>query len=531
MHEIQMLGLLEQDVLSSIEVPYLPERADQAISPTEKLLSARSTYQLSKSDTEKFDLDTFALSNNYSSTGTLANVHQAQASARSNAEKRASQRTSTPLRIATIEESPRKIHRELPPEPVGVVGAVTSFSTPGLGTSPSQSSLRSIASDKISLKDVGKGTGRPSATASKGLASKLTTSWLFSPFRGAQSDHQDYPSTPTIVAPTDKGKHHDGQRPDNHRPHQLGHSPGRISSPPTPTVTTTVQPLLINTRTSTSTRSNLSRTYEEETVMPHRNYLRRSPLNTPPHDEYPTNKRRSAGSVLGLNSGTSGGGNVTGSFNPPTNPTRPRPVMHYAQTALASRWAHVYPRPVFKHEIKWKSLVTPQCLPLTVEHFPSPSELESAYIVRNYSIVADQTDSTLIVKPNLTTWRRNNDEAKREIALAIMRAMTAVRLGQGYQFVVRPSPVETGKGDEEVVSGTRRLKLFADDDGSIPPSGAAEAVVNPSDPIYLTMSGEVQKIAFNGDVITVTRCERKWTTRPPKSYEYQCLIWPKLGGR
>src|SRR6266545_555079 len=101
MHEIQMLGLLEHDVLSSIEVPYLSERTDLPTDPTGSL----GHVSLTKADADKFDLDTFALAPHHNTHG-LQNgsvsstrvVHM---------EKRASQRHSVVARIDTIEESPK----------------------------------------------------------------------------------------------------------------------------------------------------------------------------------------------------------------------------------------------------------------------------------------------------------------------------------------------------------------------------------------------------------------------------------------
>lgn len=61
MHEIQMLGLLHHDVLSSIELPFLPEPD----SLTDVLLSTSPSQglgRISKAEADKFDCDIFDLS-------------------------------------------------------------------------------------------------------------------------------------------------------------------------------------------------------------------------------------------------------------------------------------------------------------------------------------------------------------------------------------------------------------------------------------------------------------------------------------
>jgi len=53
MHQIQMLGLLDYDVASSIEVPFLPESTDYSPCSTEDI-------PISKAEADKFDMVVFA---------------------------------------------------------------------------------------------------------------------------------------------------------------------------------------------------------------------------------------------------------------------------------------------------------------------------------------------------------------------------------------------------------------------------------------------------------------------------------------
>lgn len=198
--------------------------------------------------------------------------------------------------------------------------------------------------------------------------------------------------------------------------------------------------------------------------------------------------------------------------------------MAYAQSALARRWEHLFAQLSYKHEIKWKSIVTPGCLPLTVEHFPTTIELESSYDIFSYDFVVDPREmrSFLVRSPNTTA---NADEMRRSWALVVMRGMVAVRLAQGFQFVLRPHNA-TEVEDKALF---RRTKSFmADDDMTPKPAGAAEVLRSISDPVYLSMSNEIHRISFTGEVIQVRRYVRRMPPMHP--FEYQCLIWPKLGG-
>ena len=57
MHEIQMLGLLDHDVLSSIELPYLPEQYASLLDPARE--GNFEAYVAAKREADKFDMDIF----------------------------------------------------------------------------------------------------------------------------------------------------------------------------------------------------------------------------------------------------------------------------------------------------------------------------------------------------------------------------------------------------------------------------------------------------------------------------------------
>ena len=208
----------------------------------------------------------------------------------------------------------------------------------------------------------------------------------------------------------------------------------------------------------------------------------------------------------------------------------PLAIVPYAQAALARRWQHIFAQALTKSEIKWRSMVTPACLPLTVEHFPSNHELENSYDVFSYDFVFDPSEmhSFLVQLPPMPG---TVDETRRAWALAVMRGMVALRLAQGFQFIIRPtkrSKVSGAAQDADAQSASmRRTKSYGADEGARP-AGAADVLVSAYDAVYLSMNNEIHHISYTGDSIQV----RRYVRRMPKTqlFEYQCLIWPKLGG-
>ncbi|EGN95758.1 hypothetical protein SERLA73DRAFT_162510 [Serpula lacrymans var. lacrymans S7.3] len=507
MHEIQMLGLLEHDVLSSIEVPFLPEKIDPYATPP------RDTYAddtiLSKYDADQADLETFTPTRresrpsnitrtSYTSSGSGTMVTASYRSSIISEKRYASHRNSVASRIAPIEESPRRIIMELPPEGdhSGLIPSVT-----GMSTSPSQSSMRSVRSNRSLAPSVSTTTSteRPNSEVGISRISKLAPSWLFYPFRSSSTESQanSAPSSATgSTTPT--------QTPSMRVP--IASNP---SATPSSSISRSPQPMAI---IHSSGRSTLSRTYEDDSTLPHRgSFPRHSPLNSPPRDDATFGRRRS----MILNSMTLPFSSSSPISSSRTDPSRPESTVSYTQSSLARRWQHVFPTPLYKHQVKWKSMVTPGCLPLTVEHFPSVSELEFSYDVFSYDFVVDPPEmrSFLVQSPHT---EGTSDDIRRAWALVVMRGMVAVRLAQGFQFVLRPQKI----AEIEEKTAIRRTKSFMGEDDETPkPSGAAEILRSTHEPVYVSMSNEIHRISYAGEAIQVRR----------QPYEYQCLIWPKLG--
>lgn len=204
------------------------------------------------------------------------------------------------------------------------------------------------------------------------------------------------------------------------------------------------------------------------------------------------------------------------------------------QASLASRWQHLFARPAYKHDIKWTSIVTPGCLPLTVEYFPTMVELENGYDVFSYDFVVDPIEMrSFMVQPTAINRAASLDEARRARALVVMRGMAAVRLAQGFQFVLnRPNSNEQqGHGETPKAfyrsPASHRTFMGVPDDEIPKPGGASEVLMSTTDPVYLSMSNEIHRISYTGEAIQVRRyCRRMPSTLP---FQYECLIWPKLG--
>ncbi|KAF9008542.1 hypothetical protein BDZ89DRAFT_1078965 [Hymenopellis radicata] len=516
MHEIQMLGLLEHDVLSSIEVPYLKDDEDQH-SPGPSPTAA-----------QQFDNDIFAVGTEPQQPSVNPNrmsvisissstTEVISSSYRVPLEKRASHRNSlTTPKVPPIEESPRTYLSELPVE----------TPTRTRNSSPSQSSIHSLRSNLSGY------SSKKSITRDReglSLTSKLTPSWLFKPFRSGPSEPQTSPvsasvrsggvipvasnsptpststlSTPTLATPTISAALPSIPFPSTSL--NLTRASDELASH-------TPQPMAIKTR-STPLRSNFSRAVDSEV---------RAALARPgsPHDDSVLTATVSSLSVPWTSS----------SPGSKPNPSKPQSTVSYVQASLAARWRHVFASPAYKHDIKWSSMVTPGCLPLTVEYFPSTAELEGSYDVFSYDFVVDPDEMrSFLIKPPQV--KGNAEDFRRAWALVVMRGMAAVRLAQGFQFVLqKPKKGQDVQGDDQdrrTTAFRRHQSFMGISDDDIPkPWGAAEVLKSTANPVYLSMSNEIHRISYTGEAIQVRRYVRRMPSTKP--FDYECLIWPKLG--
>jgi hypothetical protein len=112
------------------------------------------------------------------------------------------------------------------------------------------------------------------------------------------------------------------------------------------------------------------------------------------------------------------------------NPSNPKKNTHSFLNQYR-RWHHVFPKPVKISSVKWKSLCTPALLPLTTEHFPSAEQLATEYQESPY-VISQNSDYEL-----------GETSGNRE---ALVRAMIALRLAQGFQIVVGQRVIEATQG-------------------------------------------------------------------------------------
>ena len=514
MHEIQMLGLLEHDVLSSIEVPYLPGKTEPPTAPLDIIADVATT----KAEADNFDLDTFSLTSNINATN-VALASNGGSGLRPYADKRASHRNSAISRIAIIEESPKRIHLELPSEgpPTSGIGPL-SVGMPV--RSPSPSSIRSARSEKSTASS--RTTGWSGSLSKGTLASKLAPSWLFNPFRSGPSEPQTT-QVSASASPTAGSRPKEKQKESMERllttdSPKVTSSPIRMPPPSKPTIassTQQVQPMAIRNRLVS--RSSLNRPFEEDMIVPQRAYTRRSPIGTPPMDDILVGKRHSTATALTQSFISLSPGTIM-------NPARPQVSVSHSQASLARRWQHIYPHSRYKYEFNWKSIVTPGCLPLTVEYLPSSAELDSSFDVFSYEFIVDPSEMrSFLVKPPIS--QGTAEDLRRAWALVVMRGMAAVRLAQGFQFVLKPSNNQA----EVDISTLRKTKSFIGEEDLISrPAGAAEILNSTADPVYLSMTNEIHRIVYTGETIQVRRYVRRMS--PTRPFVYQCLIWPKLGG-
>jgi hypothetical protein len=505
MHSIQMLGLLEQDVLSSIEIPLLPERKEPSFTLSRHGAS-QSLGPISKQEADEFDHSIFALKLDHKSTITtrsssssttiMASSYRSNSDRRSAGTHRNSVLSARSSRIAPIEESPRHILVNLPNEDPPHSTSVLDHSMAGtLSSSPSQFSMHSVKSSQSSRP-------REASSSRINLASRFAPSWLLSTFRSAPSEPQTSP-----VAATGSTN---------------------VTPSATPNVTPTSKPIRLPAASpfSRTPRSNAisisscnqstisygsSVPFDEDKVYNLHSYLHHSPLNTPPRGDSVLSKRSVPSTAFFSSSPSSR-----------SNPSRPRHSLFPEQTSLARQWQHLYPGFNPKHRVKWKSIITPAGLPLTVDFFPTAAEIESLYDVSLYDFVIDPPEMrpTLVKTP---TAKGSKEDVQAAWALLVMRGMVAVRLAQGFQFVIRPTATHS---DDRRVAWRPKASII-DDDLAPKPAGASEVLKSTRDPVYLSMSNEIHRLSWTGEAVQVQRYVRRMS--PLKSIKYQCLIWPKLG--
>ena len=182
------------------------------------------------------------------------------------------------------------------------------------------------------------------------------------------------------------------------------------------------------------------------------------------------------------------------------NPSNPYGgARHHAWVLL--RWQHLFPERRKQHLVKWWSLSSPACLPLTTLFLPSERELATQWqeYPHTISVFSDTTSFLLKRAPSTSA------------ALAVLREMIAQRLSQGFQFVVGGAP-----RDARAVALRQPGELLR-------PGNFSDGM-----PIYLSTTNQVHRIAYSRQTGTID--VRRYVYRmeyDTSPLTYECRIWAR----
>ncbi|CAG8501790.1 8084_t:CDS:2 [Funneliformis mosseae] len=197
------------------------------------------------------------------------------------------------------------------------------------------------------------------------------------------------------------------------------------------------------------------------------------------------------------------------------NPCNPSKSQHrHGMSIHLRRWEHVFPKHLSINTMKWNSLCTPACLPLTTDYCP-PFNEHGAYEEHAYTISIDSDVFTMNQENN------NNvtEESKTEV---LLNEMISQRLSQGYQLIVSNGCIvdNTSKVVNPLDNFSRSPEIKSQiwKDQSFPTSNQ----------YYLSMGRHVHQLTYDpsGPTIEVKRYVRKiqYESTP---IPYTCVVWPK----
>ncbi|KAI3645941.1 hypothetical protein MP228_008869 [Amoeboaphelidium protococcarum] len=170
------------------------------------------------------------------------------------------------------------------------------------------------------------------------------------------------------------------------------------------------------------------------------------------------------------------------------------------------RWHHVFPQQSddpAESLIRWTSLCSPACLPLTTDYFPTLKELKEQYAEYNYTVSLNDESGF----GNELTPTRRKAELSLEISDTLLIELIAQRLMQGFQLVVGNIVIDSK------LPSTESLNLSVDDRKMY----------------YLSMGTQIHRLRFdvNSQSVEVTRYVKKVTYKDDP-LQYSCRIWPKF---
>lgn len=192
------------------------------------------------------------------------------------------------------------------------------------------------------------------------------------------------------------------------------------------------------------------------------------------------------------------------------NPSNPSKNLKNSTSQLL-RWQHLFPRRLNHHAVKWRSMTTPACLPLTTLYLPTESDLAAMWSEHPHTTsISAETASFLLKKASST-----------HPALAVLREMAYHRLAQGYQFIV-PASKQTRTVSSRKLVDPKHYSLRWPSE-LLQPGNLATG-----NPIFLSVTNQIHRISYDRSTsaINVKRYVRNtdYSTDP---IDYECCIWPR----
>lgn len=175
------------------------------------------------------------------------------------------------------------------------------------------------------------------------------------------------------------------------------------------------------------------------------------------------------------------------------------------------RWEHINPAQVSHISMetthgymKWKSLCTPACLPLTTAYFPDPDQLSKLYMEYTYKV--SQEDDKI---------RQSRSEMQQK-AEVFMLELVRQRLAQGFQLIV-PNINDLGALSSTGTAGRKKGSMLEKLNDPIPGSR----------PYFVSLGDHVHKLSYDGVGAVEVKRYIKMFSYSTKPIHYECKIWPK----
>lgn len=192
------------------------------------------------------------------------------------------------------------------------------------------------------------------------------------------------------------------------------------------------------------------------------------------------------------------------------NPSNPSKNLKGAATQLL-RWQHLFPRRLNHHAVKWRSMTTPACLPLTTLYLPTESDLAAMWSEHPHTTSISAETASFLLKKSSST----------HPALAVLREMAYHRLAQGYQFIVPASKQTRAVSSRKLVDPKHFTLRWPSE--LLQPGNLATG-----NPIFLSVTNQIHRISYDRSTsaINVKRYVRN-TNYSTDPIDYECCIWPR----